>query len=359
MQFHADVDCTPQKARILLGLPDLLPLQATFMARMQERILENPSKKMHRYFFEGFMKPWMPASVKPAEQKRDTTPRDGIEPAVLAPDRHGSRGPALPFARLGVVRRDRCTAGRAQIPPLAHEARLHPASIRDVLAAKVHRVRCASLLLLWRALRERRGGEREEGEPQAGNDRLDVHGAPSLAKPSPAQQRIRSLSLKAMPFVRAQGVGTRLRPQRHTWLHPTLAGSPAAPLVAEDHNRLAAPPPRPSGGRSTRPRRALRPEQLGMLPRTVWTHHNASHTPAHAHGPASRVQGRPAKVKAPRRQAWLPDAGLNKSTSARPAPPQRAFRFSPPHPATARPVRSPGSALAADQPPPYPSLGGR
>jgi len=55
MYVTADVDCTPEEARVLLGLPDLQPLQAVMMSHMEKRMLA----ELDRYSVDGLMKAWM------------------------------------------------------------------------------------------------------------------------------------------------------------------------------------------------------------------------------------------------------------------------------------------------------------
>ncbi|ACA18644.1 conserved hypothetical protein [Methylobacterium sp. 4-46] len=65
MLIDANVDCTPEEARVFLGLPDLQPLQAAVMAKMQERMLQ----EMHRYSPDRLMKAWMSAMTEPARRR--------------------------------------------------------------------------------------------------------------------------------------------------------------------------------------------------------------------------------------------------------------------------------------------------
>ncbi len=40
MKINATVECTPEEARAFLGLPDLKPMQAAVMARMEKQMLD-------------------------------------------------------------------------------------------------------------------------------------------------------------------------------------------------------------------------------------------------------------------------------------------------------------------------------
>ena len=54
MKITVEVDCTPLEARKFLGLPDVEPLQASMMAKLEERI----SEEMNRFSPEALMKSW-------------------------------------------------------------------------------------------------------------------------------------------------------------------------------------------------------------------------------------------------------------------------------------------------------------
>src|SRR3546814_2450267 len=41
MKIHVDIDCTPEEARVFLGLPDVGPLQEALMAELQSRMMAN------------------------------------------------------------------------------------------------------------------------------------------------------------------------------------------------------------------------------------------------------------------------------------------------------------------------------
>ncbi|GJD49072.1 hypothetical protein OPKNFCMD_1801 [Methylobacterium crusticola] len=73
MQVTADVDCTPEEARVFLGLPDLQPLQAMVMAHMEKRMLA----QLDRYSLDGLMKVWMSALGQPPEPQGSGSRRSG------------------------------------------------------------------------------------------------------------------------------------------------------------------------------------------------------------------------------------------------------------------------------------------
>jgi hypothetical protein len=54
MKFTVDVDCTPEEARVFLGLPDVKPFQEEMMAALRDKALENmklmePDKAMQMW----------------------------------------------------------------------------------------------------------------------------------------------------------------------------------------------------------------------------------------------------------------------------------------------------------------------
>ncbi len=64
MKIKFDVECTPEEARALFGLPDVRPLQARFMAEAEERM---------RHAFdaldgEALLKMWLPAGAGAMEK---------------------------------------------------------------------------------------------------------------------------------------------------------------------------------------------------------------------------------------------------------------------------------------------------
>jgi hypothetical protein len=54
MKITIEVDCTPIEARKFFGLPDVEPLQAAMMTKLEERI----SEEMNRFSPEALMKSW-------------------------------------------------------------------------------------------------------------------------------------------------------------------------------------------------------------------------------------------------------------------------------------------------------------
>ena len=40
MKVTVEVECTPEEARVFLGLPDVQPMQAAVMAKMEQQVLQ-------------------------------------------------------------------------------------------------------------------------------------------------------------------------------------------------------------------------------------------------------------------------------------------------------------------------------
>ncbi len=64
MKFQFELDCTPQEARTLLGLPDLGPLQKTVLDRIEKQMLEAASSMSP----EGIIKMWLSVIPQASEQ---------------------------------------------------------------------------------------------------------------------------------------------------------------------------------------------------------------------------------------------------------------------------------------------------
>ena len=64
MKVTIDIDCTPAEARHFLGLPNIEPMQAAVIDRLQEKMLS----EIDRFSPEALMKQWM--SVLPENAER-------------------------------------------------------------------------------------------------------------------------------------------------------------------------------------------------------------------------------------------------------------------------------------------------
>lgn len=56
MKFHIEIDCTPEEARRLFGLPDLEPLHDIYLARVKELMAKGITPDL----VESMVKSWAP-----------------------------------------------------------------------------------------------------------------------------------------------------------------------------------------------------------------------------------------------------------------------------------------------------------
>ena len=62
MKITVEFDCTPEEARAFLGLPDVRPLQAAVMARMERQMLDAATLP------ESLLRAWLPLMSWSPEQ---------------------------------------------------------------------------------------------------------------------------------------------------------------------------------------------------------------------------------------------------------------------------------------------------
>lgn len=67
MKVTVEVDCTPLEARQFLGLPDVQPMQAAMMDKLQEKMSEN----IEKFSPETLMQNWFTFDPKIAERFQD------------------------------------------------------------------------------------------------------------------------------------------------------------------------------------------------------------------------------------------------------------------------------------------------
>ncbi len=67
MKVTIEVNCTPEEARVFMGLPDVKPMQAALMARMEQQMLESITAVSP----ESLLRTWMSAMQPGTEQMRD------------------------------------------------------------------------------------------------------------------------------------------------------------------------------------------------------------------------------------------------------------------------------------------------
>ena len=67
MKVTVEVDCTPLEARAFFGLPDVQPMQAAMMDKMQDKMMENIDK----FSPESIIQSWFTFDPKMAERFGD------------------------------------------------------------------------------------------------------------------------------------------------------------------------------------------------------------------------------------------------------------------------------------------------
>jgi hypothetical protein len=67
MKVTMEVDCTPAKARLFFGLPNVEPMQDAVMAQFERRMLT----EMDRFSPEGIMKSWLSLVPQNAERLQE------------------------------------------------------------------------------------------------------------------------------------------------------------------------------------------------------------------------------------------------------------------------------------------------
>ena len=64
MKITIDIDCTPDEARQFMGLPDVKPLQAAVLAKLEEKLVTGVDALSP----EAMLKSWFSAMPQNAEQ---------------------------------------------------------------------------------------------------------------------------------------------------------------------------------------------------------------------------------------------------------------------------------------------------
>ena len=64
MKFSIDIDCTPEEARVFLGLPDVEPMQIALVAELEKKLRAG----LEQMDAETIMRTWLPAGIQGIEQ---------------------------------------------------------------------------------------------------------------------------------------------------------------------------------------------------------------------------------------------------------------------------------------------------
>lgn len=71
MKVTVEIDCTPDEARQFMGLPDVKPLQAAVMAKLEQQMLD----AVGGFAPEALLKTWLSLVPQTPEQFRELTTR--------------------------------------------------------------------------------------------------------------------------------------------------------------------------------------------------------------------------------------------------------------------------------------------
>lgn len=71
MKVKIEIECTPDEARQFFGLPDVKPMQASLMAKMESQMLEAAD----RFSPDSMLRTWMSLAPQGAESFREAFER--------------------------------------------------------------------------------------------------------------------------------------------------------------------------------------------------------------------------------------------------------------------------------------------
>lgn len=60
MKVNFDIECTPEEARMFLGLPDVVPMQQAMMDEIQKKLEDS----IHSLEPEALVKTWIPMTMQ-------------------------------------------------------------------------------------------------------------------------------------------------------------------------------------------------------------------------------------------------------------------------------------------------------
>jgi len=60
MKFKFDVECTPEEARVFIGLPNIAPMQERMLKDLEDKMSEN----LKNLGPEEMVKTWLPATIQ-------------------------------------------------------------------------------------------------------------------------------------------------------------------------------------------------------------------------------------------------------------------------------------------------------
>jgi len=85
MKITIEVDCTPDEARQFMGLPDLKPMQAAMMGRIEAQMTE----AVERFSPDAMLRSWMSLVPQTPDQFKDVVGRFFKPPGNGGPGKGG------------------------------------------------------------------------------------------------------------------------------------------------------------------------------------------------------------------------------------------------------------------------------
>ena len=86
MKVTIEIDCTPDEARQFLGLPDLKPMQAALMARVETQMMEAAD----RFSPDAMLRSWMSLVPQTPDQLKEIVGKFFRSPTGGVPGKTGS-----------------------------------------------------------------------------------------------------------------------------------------------------------------------------------------------------------------------------------------------------------------------------
>jgi len=86
MKVTIEIDCTPDEARQFMGLPDVKPMQAAVMGRIESQMTE----AVERFSPDAMLRSWMSLMPQTPDQFKDVVGRFFKPPGNSAPAKGGS-----------------------------------------------------------------------------------------------------------------------------------------------------------------------------------------------------------------------------------------------------------------------------
>lgn len=86
MKVTIEIDCTPDEARQFMGLPDVKPMQAAVMGRIESQMTE----AVDRFSPDAMLRSWLSLMPQTPDQFKDVVGRFFKPPGSVGPGTGGS-----------------------------------------------------------------------------------------------------------------------------------------------------------------------------------------------------------------------------------------------------------------------------